>query len=76
MGSWPAPIGIEYRIDLLTCLALLLVFGSTDSGEVSKTAFYLSKLMSWSIGVIIVGVAALITMEAGVYYLHKAWTQS
>ena|GEM_PF-1757974 len=55
---------------------MLLVFGSTDSGEVSKTAFYLSKLMSWSIGVIIVGVAALITMEAGVYYLHKAWTQS
>lgn len=27
MGSWPAPIGIEYRIDLLTCLALLLVSG-------------------------------------------------
>ena len=55
---------------------MLLVFASTDSDEVSKTAFYLSKLMSWPIGLIIVGVAALITMEAGVYYLHKAWRQS
>ncbi|MCF7700197.1 DUF1206 domain-containing protein [Loktanella sp. M215] len=57
-------------------LALLLIFGSTDSGEGSKTAFYLAKLMSWPFGEIILGIVAVITMGAGVYYLHKAWTQS
>ncbi|SHE45775.1 protein of unknown function [Loktanella atrilutea] len=57
-------------------LALLLIFGSTDSGEGSKTAFYLAKLMSWPFGEIILGAVALVTMGAGVYYLAKAWTQS
>ena len=57
-------------------LALLLLFGSTDSGEGSKTAFYMSKLLSWPMGAIVIGVVAVITMGAGVYYLHKAWSQS
>ncbi|WP_394153257.1 DUF1206 domain-containing protein [Loktanella salsilacus] len=57
-------------------LPLLLLFGSTDSGEGSKTAFYLSKLLSWPMGAIVIGLAAALTMGAGVYYLHKAWSQS
>ncbi|WP_386682178.1 DUF1206 domain-containing protein [Loktanella sp. R86503] len=57
-------------------LPLLLLFGSTDSGEGSKTAFYLSKLLSWPMGAIIIGLVAALTMGAGVYYLHKAWSQS
>jgi hypothetical protein len=60
----------------LGVLTLVLIFGSTDSGEGSKTAFYLSKLMSWPMGEIILGAVGLITMGAGVYYLHQAWTQN
>ncbi len=59
----------------LGAVALVLKFGSTDSGEGSKTAFYLSKLMSWPMGEIILGAVGLITMGAGVYYLHQAYTQ-
>ena len=59
----------------LGVVVLVLIFGSTDSGEGSKTAFYLSRLMSWPMGEIILGAAGVVTMGAGVYYLHKAWTQ-
>ncbi|MFZ3583759.1 DUF1206 domain-containing protein [Loktanella sp. DJP18] len=55
---------------------LALIFGSTDNGEGSKTAFYLSRLMSWPGGQIVLGGVGLITIGAGIYYLHQAWTQS
>ena len=60
----------------LGVLTLVLVFGSTDSGKGSKTAFYLSQIMSWPMGQIVLGIVGLITMGAGFYYLHKASTQN
>ena len=60
----------------LGVVVLVLIFGSTDSGEGSKTAFYLSHLMSWPMGEVILGAVGVVTMGAGVYYLHKAWTQN
>lgn len=56
-------------------LTLVLIFGSTDSGAGSRTAFYLSRLMSWPMGQIILGAVGAITMGAGASYLRNAWTQ-
>ena len=60
----------------LGVVVLVLIFGSTDSGEGSKTAFYLSRLMSWPMGRIILGAIGIVTMGAAIYYLHQAWSQS
>ena len=59
----------------LGVVALVLVFGSTDSGEGSKIAFYVGKVLALPFGALMLGAVGLLTMGAGVYYLHKAWTE-
>ena len=58
----------------LGVVALVFVFGSTDSGEGSKIAFYVGKVLALPFGGLILGSVGALTMGAGVYYLHKAWT--
>ncbi|EBA11019.1 DUF1206 domain-containing protein [Roseobacter sp. CCS2] len=57
--------------------ALFLAFGSSrqDGGE-SHIVSITQTVMSVPFGVFVVGLAGLATIGAGLYYLHKAWSQS
>lgn len=55
--------------------AIALIFGSGGSGEGSRIAEYAAQVLSWPYGRWILGVAGLLTMGAGIYYLHKGWSE-
>ena len=57
--------------------ALMLVIGrGGDSGEGSTIAETTATIMQMPMGDWIIGAGGLVTLGAGIYYLHKAWTQS
>ncbi len=57
--------------------ALALVFGrdSGDGGN-SRIVQATETIMSAPFGVWLVGIAGLLTLGSGIYYLHKAWSRS
>ncbi|RYH03432.1 DUF1206 domain-containing protein [Salipiger sp. IMCC34102] len=63
---------IHGALGVLT-VSLMLSSGGGSGG--SKTAYYLNQLMAMPGGNWVVGIAGVVTMGAGVYYLHKAWSQ-
>ncbi len=54
--------------------AVSLIFGSGGSGEDSKITYYVGQALGVPFGRWLVGIAGLITLGAGIYYLHKGWT--
>ena len=57
--------------------ALVLAFGSSENGgDSSQIVTATRTVMSAPFGIFLVGAAGLATIGAGIYYLHKAWSQS
>jgi hypothetical protein len=56
--------------------AVSLIFGSGGTGGESKIAHYTSEALSLPFGRWLVGIAGLVTMGAGIYYLHKGWAET
>lgn len=56
--------------------AFLLLFTGASQGGDSSLAKATSAVMKWPAGSWIVAFAGLCTLGAGIYYLHKAWTEA
>ncbi len=56
--------------------AFLLLFTGASQGGQSTLAKAASTVMTWPGGPLIVGIAGLGTIGAGIYYLHKAWSEA
>ena len=56
--------------------AFLLLFTASSGGDQSGVARAAATVMQWPAGRWIVGVAGLCTIGAGIYYLHKAWSEA
>ena len=59
----------------LGVLVVSLIMGSGGEGGGSKSAYYVNQVMAMPGGNILVGAVGIVTMGAGIYYLHKAWSQ-
>ena len=59
----------------LGALAILILTGSEDGGG-SSTAQYLNTVMGMPGGRLLIGAVGLVTAGAGIYYIHKGWSQS
>lgn len=57
--------------------AMLIAVGADDGGGGDSTIVTVTEtVMSAPFGILLVGMAGAVTVAAGVYYLHKAYTQS
>ena len=61
---------------VLGLAAFALLFTGTSDSDQSGVARAAAAVMEWPGGRWVVGLAGLATIGAGLYYLHKAWTEA
>jgi hypothetical protein len=68
--------GLTHLLIGLAALTLLIGSGGGGGGGGSRLVQGVSEVMSWPLGVWLVGLAGVATVGAGIYYLHKAYKQT